>query len=227
MHSPRRPLHDPLATIVSVGVPLVVYTVSYLLFVRKLNQRGLTTVENKSMLLMFVFVVVTVIGFDLLIKSLAFDGASYAHSVLLRIIHLIICAFMLFAEYELLYARNAEDRRAETERLLVERERQYRLSRENIEAINIKCHDMRHQIRHLADAREVVDGQALTEIAREINVYDSVVETGNEALDTILTEKGLTCSSEGITLSVIADGHALDRVSPSDIYSLFGNALDK
>lgn len=53
-----------------------------------------------------------------------------------------------------------------------------------------------------------------------------MVETGNEALDTILTEKSLTCSSVGIVLSVIADGSALARMSAADIYSFFGNALD-
>ena len=128
--------------------------------------------------------------------------------LLLRLVHPLICVFVLFAEYELLYAKHADDERAETERLLAERERQYRLSRENIEAINIKCHDIRHQIRHLADSGA------------------SVVETGNEALDTILTEKSLTCSGEGIVLTVMADGAALGFMAPADIYALFGNALD-
>ena len=146
--------------------------------------------------------------------------------LLLRLVHPLICVFVLFAEYELLYAKHADDERAETERLLAERERQYRLSRENIEAINIKCHDIRHQIRHLADSGVVVDGAVLADIAREVDVYDSVVETGNEALDTILTEKSLTCSGEGIVLTVMADGAALGFMAPADIYALFGNALD-
>ena len=57
-------------------------------------------------------------------------------------------------------------------------------------------------------------------------VYDSQAKTGNEALDTILTEKGLLCEREGISLSVIADGHALDALAPHEVYSFFGNALD-
>ena len=64
----------------------------------------------------------------------------------------------------------------------------------------------------------MVDREALNDIAREVNVSDSVVETGNEALDTILTEKSLACSQEGITLSCIADGAALGARLPSDIY---------
>jgi sensor histidine kinase regulating citrate/malate metabolism len=57
-------------------------------------------------------------------------------------------------------------------------------------------------------------------------VYDATVRTGNEALDTILTEKRLLCEGEGITLTCMADGHALDFLAPSELYALFGNALD-
>lgn len=38
-----------------------------------------------------------------------------------------------------------------SERLLRERVRQYEVSQATIEAINVKCHDIRHQIRHFGD----------------------------------------------------------------------------
>ena len=219
-------LDEPISTIVALCVPTVVYLAGYWLFVRRVTLRGLLDVENRMMLSMFATVVIVVIGLDLIIKGLAMVGIPFRYLILLRLIHPLVCVFVLFAEYELLYAKHADDERAETERLLAERERQYRLSRENIEAINIKCHDIRHQIRRLADEGAVVDGAVLADIEREINVYDSVVETGNEALDTILTEKGLMCSGEGIVLTVIANGAALGFMAPADIYALFGNALD-
>lgn len=219
-------LTEPLGALVSIGVPLLVYGVGYLAFVRRVNVKGLLDVENHLMLLMFAIVVIAVIGLDILIKGLVFYGVPFRFLVLLRIVHPMVCVFVLFSEYELLYAKHADEERAETERLLAERERQYRLSRENIEAINIKCHDIRHQIRHLADNGSVVDGAVLADIAREVNVYDSVVETGNEALDTILTEKSLACSSENIVFTVMAEGSALGFMAPADIYALFGNALD-
>ena len=217
---------EPLATLVSVGVPLVIYLIEYWLFVRRTTLRGLLDVENRLTLLMFAVVVILVIGLDLIIKALAIVGIPFRYLVLLRAVHPLICVFVLFSEYELLSAQQANDERAETERLLAERERQYRLSRENIEAINIKCHDIRHQIRHLSESGAVVEKDVLADIAREVNVYDAVIETGNEALDTILTEKGLTCSGEGIVLTVMADGAALSFMAPADIYALFGNALD-
>jgi len=220
------PLSEPLATLISFGTPLVVYAVGYLAFVRRIGRNGLSTVENKMMLLMFVVVIFVIIGLDVVIKALTLSGMPFRYLILLRLAHASICCFVLFAEYQILYAKRMSDEKAETEHLLAERERQYRLSRENIEAINLRCHDIRHQIRHLADGQGVVDGRALVEIARAVKVYDSVVETGNEALDTILTEKSLACSQDNIVLSCIADGRALDFMAASDIYSLFGNALD-
>ncbi|WP_455137783.1 ATP-binding protein [Thermophilibacter sp.] len=216
----------PVDVLISLGVPATVYLIGYWAFVHRVTVRGLIDVENRLMLSMFAVVVIAVIGLDVLIKTLALVGIPFRYLVLLRLVHPIICVFVLFAEYELLVAKRASDERAETERLLAERERQYRLSRENIEAINIKCHDIRHQIRQLADGGAAVDGAVLADIAREVDVYDSSVETGNEALDTILTEKGLTCSGEGIVLTVVADGAALGFMAPADIYALFGNALD-
>ena len=225
-HRASGTLPEPWSNLVGFGIPLVVYVVGYLVLVRQIDRNGLAAAKDRSMLAMFIVVVLVIIGFDIVIKSLVWDGLRYSNLVLLRLVHSVLCAFVLFAEYEILYARRMSDEKAETERVLAERDRQYRLSRENIEAINIKCHDIRHQIRHFADTGDVVDKDALRDIAHEVNVYDSVVETGNEALDTILTEKSLACSNENIVLSCIADGAALDFMTPSDIYSLFGNALD-
>ena len=225
-HSASAQLDGAWDAVVSIGVPTVVYAAGYWLLVRRVNVKGLLEVENRMMLSMLVVVVIVVIGFDVIIKALVFKGIPFNLLVLLRLVHPMVCVFVLIAEYELLYAKHADIERAETERLLAERERQYRLSRENIEAINIKCHDIKHQIRHLAQSGAVVDGAVLADIEREVNVYDSVVETGNEALDTILTEKSLACRRAGITLSCIADGPALDFMSAADIYAFFGNALD-
>ena len=66
----------------------------------------------------------------------------------------------------------------------------------------------------------------LGDISREVGVYDSIVKSGNDALDTILTEKSLYCEKHSITLSCIADGEALGFVEPIELYSFFGNALD-
>ena len=204
---------------------LAVYVPFYRVFARHISREGLEEVSDRALIVIMVVVMLGVIGFDLIIKDMADRGLPLMYEAALRGFHGLTCGLTYALEYELLVSRRLQVERATTERVLAERERQYERSRENIEAINVKCHDIRHQIRSLADGGTVVDRGALDDIAREVDVYDSTVRTGNEALDTILTEKSLACRRAGIT-PCIADGPALDFMSAADIYALFGNALD-
>lgn len=116
----------------------------------------------------------------------------------------------------------------ETERRLrFQTQEQYELSRENIDLINRKCHDLKHQIAALRfmDSKEEREA-SLQEIERSVMIYDAVAKTGNEVLDTVLTEKSLLCERQGIAWTCMADGALLDFINPVDLYTLFGNALD-
>jgi hypothetical protein len=103
---------------------------------------------------------------------------------------------------------------------------QHKLSAQNMEQLNIKCHDLKHQINAMMETADAKDKQQmLADVNNVIGVYDSMFETGNVTLDVILTEKKLLCSQEDITFLCMADGKALSFMSPVDISSLFGNAL--
>lgn len=185
-------------------------------------------IENdRRMLAVYGAVVVLGIGLSALLAHVDdLLGPTEPTSMMLRVCHVIVCVFLLFVEWEIAVNRRLEQDIALSARLAHERERQMELSRETIEAINLKCHDMRHQIRALAREGGVVDQAVIKDMEQQIRLYDSSVRTGNKALDTILTEKGLLCEQRGITLSCIADGSALEFMPVSDVYSLFGNALD-
>lgn len=101
----------------------------------------------------------------------------------------------------------------------------YKISRENIDLINTKCHDMRHQLRYLIPSAENNE-RYRRQIEEIINVYDDIVKTDNEALNVVLTEKSLLCRKRNIRISCMADGKALSFLEDMDIYSLFGNLLD-
>ena len=209
-----------------LGCMTVVFSLTYALMARRIDHEGLAQTENHQMLAMMPVVSLAIIGFDVLIKSLTGLGLGVGYVVALRLFHGASCVATLWIEYQMLYRVRTDRDRTVAERLLAERDRQLALSRENIDAINVKCHDLRHQIRSLASGGSVVDRGVLDDLAREISIYDSAVKTGNDALDTILTEKSLVCERRKITLTVIADGSALESVTPADLYALFGNALD-
>lgn len=205
---------------------LLVYPLYLWLFVRLVRRHNLADISEPQIILVALAVVATVIGLDVVVKSLGASTLGMEPYLMARLAHGVLCGFTLFSEQKILATRQLATEREVERRMAAERERQYQLSRKNIDAINVKCHDIKHQIHSLADSGRVADGRALEDLASEIAIYDSAVKTENPALDVILTEKGLVCSGEKITLAVIADGRALECLEPQEIYSLFGNALD-
>lgn len=104
---------------------------------------------------------------------------------------------------------------------------QYKQSRENIEMINRKYHDLKHQIAILrSEKSQEKKDLYLDELEREIRDYEMQYKTGNGVLDTILTGKGMYCAQHGITLTCVADGKLLEAMSVMDLCTVFGNALD-
>lgn len=104
---------------------------------------------------------------------------------------------------------------------------QYKQSRESIELINYKYHDLKHQIAFLRSEEDPAKREKfLNRMEDEIRQYEAQNKTGNQVLDTVLTTKSLYCAKHGITFTCVADGTLLDFMDVMDICSIFGNALD-
>ena len=103
----------------------------------------------------------------------------------------------------------------------------YQLSRESIDVVNQKYHDLKHQInllRSQADAGKSRD--YLDKMEHEIKVYETQNKTGNRILDAVLTNKSMVCQKREIELKVIIEGQSLSFMDDMDISALFGNMLD-
>lgn len=207
-----------------LGVSLVL-AVAYRVFICRVDHMGRLDEEARDMLGMVGLVILVVIAYDVVIRGLGNHEVSTDFLVTLRVVHAAVCVFILYAEYEMLFNARLRTEVAMERRLSAERARQYELSRETIAAVNRRVHDIRHQVLRELDGAKV-DRQTLAEVAREIDVYGAMVNTGNDALDTILTEKSLLCQREGIRLSCIADGSVLAWMDAADLYSLFGDVID-
>ena len=97
---------------------------------------------------------------------------------------------------------------------------QYVQSKESIELINYKYHDLKHQIAVLRSEEDPQKREAfLDEMEAEIRQYEAQNKTGNKVLDTVLTSKSLYCNKNGITLTCVADGTLLDFMDVMDIRS--------
>lgn len=104
---------------------------------------------------------------------------------------------------------------------------QYKQSRDSIELINYKYHDLKHQIAVLRSEEDPKKREEfLNRMENEIKQYEAQNKTGNKVLDTVLTTKSLYCTKHGITFTCVADGTLLKFMDVMDICSIFGNALD-
>lgn len=138
----------------------------------------------------------------------------------------LLFALILYLQNELFKKSAMQQEFAVMNMLWKMEKEQYQLSKENIALINQKCHDLKHQIRAIRGASREDIEKYLEEMEDSIQIYESIVKTGNEVLDTILTEKSLYCRERGITVSCVADGSQMDFINTVDLYAILGNALD-
>ena len=107
-----------------------------------------------------------------------------------------------------------------------EKEQQYLFSKENVDLINQKCHDLKRQIRAL----QMVHGEERERLFKEteeaVQFYDAHIKTGNDVLDTILTEKSFVCARQGIRFSCNIHAEKMDMIDVIDFYTLISNGLD-
>lgn len=104
---------------------------------------------------------------------------------------------------------------------------QYQHSKESIDLINYKYHDLKHQIAVLRAEQDQERRNAfLNQMEEEIHQYEAQNKTGNQVVDTILTGKNVICEQFGISMNCVADGMLLDFMDTMDICSILGNALD-
>ena len=104
---------------------------------------------------------------------------------------------------------------------------QYQQMKKSTDIIDIKYHDLKHQIAVLrAENDPKKKNYFLDQMEEEILLYEGQNKTGNTTVDTILTSKNIICEKNHITMNCVIDGALLDFMAVMDICSLLGNALD-
>ena len=214
------------STVLAATLYLMCYLMSYwllfLLFGRKIKKD--TDMKIKSMVLLGL--IAAGLLADIVISSVVtyYVTDHFIGAVIAYITNMLCCVLLLGCQFNQLSTNVIQGELDFVRRLWQQEKEQYEVSRDNIDLINIKCHDMRHKIRSITE--NALSAEEIAEIENSISIYDSAVKTGNAALDVILTEKSLRCHGNDISFTCVADGSLLNFMSESDIYSLFGNILD-
>ncbi len=151
-----------------------------------------------------------------------FRDESLVLYICTRIFVLTLAVFILTQYAGLEFRSRTRADMAMMEQILSEERKQFAQMKENIDIINMRCHDLKHQ---LEDFSGRLTDREIAELQEAMEIYDSNIRTGNEALDTVLYIHQLTCRKEGIIFTCLADGEALSFMRTRHVYALFNNAI--
>lgn len=216
-NDPRPFLYSVYRELVEIPIFLTVVFV----FVKKYKKNYDFHIKNTHIAIIEVFTL-------LIICFLNYYGTMEGEmNLIARIYAAIVDVMILLFQFVFFNEMRLQHENDVTAELLKIQGRQQQLSKDSIETINIKCHDLKRQISALRLVGDVEErDRAIHELEQAVNIYDASVHTGNDTLDIVLMEKLLLCGVNHITLTSFAEGKLLRFMRPADIYVLFSNALD-
>lgn len=208
-----------------IAFTIAICTLMYFLFTPNLRARKHLYVQNSLrnciVLSVFLFIFLASTFINQANARQDYVGINYL-SVCSDFVN---CVLVVAVQYVSLRGARLRNEKEMAFTLLRSEKKQYETFKNAVDYINIKCHDLKHEI--AAIHREgVFNKKRLDEITDKISVYESFANTGNETLDFLITEKNLECSKLGISLSCMADASGFRIMEAEDIFVLFGNMLD-
>ena len=154
---------------------------------------------------------------------------SYDYYILRQtgnIFSVLCCAVVILLISKTVVERHLEREVEYLQYAIRQGEKQYEISKDTIDMINIKCHDIKYKVNSLLAQGGGITDELADDLKKSISIYDTRVSTGNKILDVLLTEKSLYCEQNGINFSCMADGAKLSFIEDGDLYCLFGNIID-
>lgn len=161
------------------------------------------------------------------------NHALYQDTVLVLILLSICTVAIVVANARNLSAQIERNELLRMEALLKEQHMHYLAGKTAIDAVNRRYHDLKHYVSRLEEfgrngtvpaQRDIEDFTAA--VKREIEPLSCEMQTGNEVLDILLTEKRRVCLESGIRPAFYVDGSKLSFMNSFDLCALVGNAVD-
>lgn len=221
---PHRSGFDPLALALLAAVYGAVYGLMFWLErSRPLPEKHLD-ISNKAALAAFVMA-----GTVFVVSNLLFLGENPATMNVLCIRTLVdFCGVLILTlQHEQLRESALHQELSAMDNVLHRQYEQYKRSKEGIELINSRYHELKVQIADIRAQRDrAKQDAALAKMENSILQYEAENKTGNPVLDILLTAKTMECQQENITITSVADGRMLGFLTIRELCTIVGVALD-
>lgn len=216
------------ALIMGVSYALV-FSAIYMLESRRMQRTARLNVNGKELgsAVMIAAAAFVISNVYFVVQTSAFSGSTGAALFFIRTLVDFSGLTMLYAQQEQRREMHLRREVESMDHVLHRQYEQYQQSRDNIELLNRKYHDLKHQIAIIRSETDPDKRESyLVDMDRAIKFYESDSNTGNRVLDIVLTGKKMSCVEHDINLTCVADGSLVDFMEAMDICTIFGNALD-
>lgn len=216
-------------TLFCMFIYLIIFVLLFFLESRYMRNKTVLDVRRRDILsvsgiVLIVFVVSNLSFIDI---DTPFTGRYELEIFYIRTLVDLCGVILLYTHREQKLWMHAKAEIGALQNVLNRQYEQYCASKENIELLNRKYHDLKHQIAVIrAEPNSKKRSEYLEQMEKGIKMYETQYQTGNHVLDIVLTSKSITCVEHNINFTCVADGSLLKFMEVMDICSIFGNALD-
>lgn len=139
----------------------------------------------------------------------------------------ILCSILLLViQFGMLDLSKKKTESTILKQLISDQKAQYFITKENLEKLNEKYHDFKYRIMDILNGSNQRNIDYAKESLKLIEEFQNNYKTDCEALNVVLNEKAPICKNKNIELTCMIDSNCISFMDQSDVYLLFGNALD-
>ena len=202
------PVYAPAYIVCAVCIALLLYW-----FIgRKLPENGHYDVDIRFSMMSFFLIIMLALGLSIAADTM-FNAEVNNLYYLCKAYDLICCLFVLWEQMDYKNKLNKQREQDLEKQVRLKQKELFRLRQDDVERINLICHDLKKQLEPLKLFSDEEQQKAYYEqVCKTIQSYDSQVETGSKVLDTLLSQKRLVCMKNNIELTCVADGKKMDFI---------------
>ncbi len=166
--------------------------------------------------------------FNLSLMNITRETSPYSMAIpmIFNIFMIIFAVFVLLVQrFNLIWVKNVQEQEAAQSFSQHYKDRVEK-QQASMELVNKKLDEVKGQVAQVFAAHKI-DETILKELGEiSADIFDSSIQTGNDALDILLTQKSLLLNQNGIKTTAMIEGRALNFMDVSDVNIFFGNAID-
>ena len=174
--------------------------------------------QNTVFSIIFVLMFLVSLGFQFFFNL----TTEVSFQVMIMVSDAFVCLFSIFVVILLVNVVTTKKTNDYLTYFYEKEKEQYQIFKGTVDYINIKFHDLKHQMDVLYQKGEINEN-SYKNIKDDLNRYSAFISTGNEEIDIILTDFSMKCLSDNISFSAIADGKLLTGFDEMEVYNLLLN----